>query len=180
MHPLHIVLCRILRRTTPQAWWQAPRSEDKMTYTLGELETRRQALLNGISQNLNYTEIAAQLGVRRGDLLKDVKAMRRSRDPDLRDAQRIGQAKVNEEKQSVSKSREERFYTMTGMTLHEKSFQNMVYFYKPELMTILRSGDHESAIRNLPKSIRRTLMHNGILTKRNRPEITQQARDQLL
>ncbi len=158
----------------------SPRSENKMTITPGEPETRREALLNGISQNLNYTEIAAQLGVRRGDLLKDIKAMRRSRDPDLRDAQRIGQATINEEKQSASKRREERFYNMTGMTLHEKSFQNMVEFYKSELMTILRSGDHEAAIRNLPKSIRRTLMHNGILTKRNKPEITKQARDQLL
>jgi hypothetical protein len=151
-----------------------------MTNTQEEPETRRQALLDGISQNLNYTDIAAQLGVRRGDLLKDVKAMRRSRDPDLRDAQRNGQAKIDEEKQSASKRREERFYNMTGMTLHEKSFQNMVIFYKPELMTILKSGDREAAIRNLPKSTRRTLMHNGILTKKNRPEITQQARDQLL
>ena len=173
-------MCRILRQSTPQAWRQAPRSEDKMTYTLRELETRRQVLLEGISQNLNYTEIAIQLGVRRGDLLKDVKAMRQSRDPDLRDAQLVGQAKVDEEKRSTSKRREERFYNMTGMTLHEKSFQNMVYFYKPELMTILKSGDRETAIRDLPKSTRRTLMHNGILTKRNRPEITQQARDQLL
>ena len=151
-----------------------------MTHTLGEPETRRQALLEGISQNLNYNEIAVQLGVRRGDLLKDVKAMRRSRDPDLRDAQRNGQAMVEKEKRSASKQREERFYYMTGMTLQEKSFQNMVYFFKPELMTILRSGDREAAIRNLPKSTRRTMMHNGILTKRNRPEITQQARDQLL
>jgi len=151
-----------------------------MTYTPREPETHRQALLNGISQNLNYTEIAAQLGVRRGDLIRDVKAMRQCRDPDLRVAQRIGQARVNEERQSVSKRREERFYKMTGMTLHEKSFQNMVYFYKSELMTILRSGDHEAAIRNLPKSTRRTLIHNGILIKRNKSEITQEARDKLL
>jgi hypothetical protein len=151
-----------------------------MTQSQGEPETRRQSLLDGISQNLNYTEIAAQLGVRRGDLLSDVKAMRRSRDPDLLDAQRKGQASVDEGKQHVSKRREERFYNMTGMTLHEKSFQNMVIFYKTELMTILKSGDREAAIRNLPKSTRRALIHNGILTKRNRPEITQQARDQLI
>ncbi len=151
-----------------------------MTYEPEEHETRRQALLDGIRQNHSYKKIAAKLGVRRGDLLRDVKAMRRSRDPDLRNAQRIGLAKVDEEKQSDSKRREERFYNMTGMTLHEKSFQNMVYFYKPELMTILRSGDREAAIRDLPKSTRRTLMHNGILTKRNKPEITQQAREQLL
>jgi hypothetical protein len=151
-----------------------------MTIAPGELETRRQALLNGIRQNLKYREIATQLGVRRGDLIKEVRVMRQSRDLDLRDAQRIGQAKVNEEKRSTSKRREERFYGMTGMTLPEKSFQNMVYFYKPELMTILRSRDHEAAIRNLPNSTRRTLMHNGILTKRNKPQITQQALERLL
>ena len=172
-------MCRILRQATPQRGGKH-HAVKKMTHSQGEPETRRQALLDGISQNLKYTEIAAQLGVKRGDLLKDVKTMRRSRDPDLRDAQRNGQAMVDEEKRSTSKRREERFYNMTGMTLHEKSFQNMVYFYKTELMTILKSGDHEAAIRNLSKSTRRTLMHNGILTKRNRPEITQQARDQLL
>ena len=151
-----------------------------MTITSGEPEARRQAILDGISQNLNYKEIAVQLGVRRGELLKDIKAMRRSRDPGLRDARLVGEAMVDDEKQSVSKRREERFYNMTGMTLHEKSFQNIVYFYKPELMAILKSGDREAAIRDLPKNIRRTLMHNGILTNRNKPEITKQARDQLL
>jgi hypothetical protein len=69
---------------------------------------------------------------------------------------------------------------MTGMTFNEKSFQNMVYFHKHELRNILRSGDREAAIRELPKSTRRTLIHNGILTKRHKPKITQQARDQLL
>ncbi|MBN2334466.1 hypothetical protein JXL21_02825 [Candidatus Bathyarchaeota archaeon] len=151
-----------------------------MTITQGELEVRRQAILDGISQNLNYKEIAAQLGVRRGDLLRDIKAMHRSRDPELLDARRTGKARVDDAKESVSKRREERFSSMTGMTLHEKSFQNMVYFYKPELMAILKSGDREAAIRNLPKSIRRTMMHNDILTKRNKPEITKRARDQLL
>ena len=151
-----------------------------MRFTPGEPDARRQALLDGISRNLSYTEIAVRLGVRRGDVLRDLKAMRLSRDPELHDAQRVGRARVDEEKQSASRRRDERFYGMTGMSLHEKSFQNMVHFYKPELMAILRSGDYEAAIRDLPKCTRRTLMHNGILTKRNRPEITQRARDQLL
>lgn len=145
-----------------------------------EHEKRRQALLNGISQNHSYKEMAAKLGVRRGDLIRDLKAMRRNGDPDLRDAQRIGRAKTNEEKRLVSKRQEERFLDMTGITLKEKSFQNMVHFHKHELMNILKSGDREAAIRDLPKSTRRTLIHNGILTDRNKPEITQQAREQLL
>ncbi|MFC1803262.1 hypothetical protein ACFL0D_04760, partial [Thermoproteota archaeon] len=136
--------------------------------------------LHGISQNLKYTEIAARLGVKRGYLLRDVEVMRQSGDPDLREALRIGQAKGNEEKQSVSKKHEERFYNMTGMTFQEKSFQNMVCFFKSDLMTILRSEDPEVAIRNLPKSTRRTMIHNGILKKRSKTGITQKARNQLL
>lgn len=142
-------------------------------------ESRREVLLEGISSNLSYAEIAARLGVRRGEVLNDVKAMRRSGDPGLRDAQRTGEAKAGEEKQLVSQRLEERFHSMTGMTLHEKSFRNMIHFYKAEIMTVLRSDDREDAVRSLPKSTRRTLMHNGILTKR-KPEITKRARDHLL
>jgi transposase len=152
----------------------------EMMHNPDEDEKRRQVLLNGIRQNHSYKEMAIKLGIRRGDLLRDLKAMRRNGDTELRDAQRIGQAKINEEKRLVSGRLEERFLNMTGMTLKEKSFQNMVHFHQNELMNILRSGDREAAIRGLPKSTRRTLIHNGILTKRNKPEVTQQARDQLL
>jgi len=151
-----------------------------MTYKPDGHEKRRQALLKGIRRNQSYEEIAAELGVRRGTLLRDAKAMRRSRDPDLSEARRIGRARAEETKHSASRRREERFHGMTGMTLKEKSFQNMVYFHKHEIMNILRSGDREAAIRDLPKSTRRTLVHNGILTKRHNPRITQRARDQLL
>jgi hypothetical protein len=151
-----------------------------MISTPSEYETRRQTLLEGISHNLNYTEIAAQLGVRRGDLLRDLRAMRNSRDQGLRDAQRKAQAKISDEKQAASRRRDDTFHSMTGMTLHEKSFQNMVHYYKAEITAIMRSSDPENAIRRLPQSTRRTLMHNGILTKRNRPKITAQARSQIV
>jgi hypothetical protein len=140
---------------------------------------RRQALLNGISQNLSYTEISAKLGVRRSEIIADVKAMHRKRDRDLWDAQRLGKVKNSKEKISISRIHEEKFYNMTGMTFHEKSFQNMVYFFRQELVDILRSKDHETAIRNLPKSTRRTMIHNGILKKRNSSEITEKAINQL-
>jgi len=145
-----------------------------------ENEARRQIVLEGISQNLNYTEIAAQLGVRRGDLLRDLRAMRHNGDQGLREAKRTAEAKVSAAKQAVSMRRDNTFHDMTGMSLHEKSFQNMVHYYKAEITAILRSNDPEIAIRRLPQSIRRTLMHNGILTKRNRPQITAQARSQLV
>lgn len=144
-----------------------------------ERANRRQTLLNGIKQNLNYNEIATQLGVKRGVITADIKAMWLSRDTDLRDARRISQANVDKERKSISIRRDEKFYDMTGMTFHEQSFQNMVNFYKPELMTILNSGDHETAIRNLSKSTRKTLIKNGILKTRGKTVIVQQARDQL-
>jgi AraC-like DNA-binding protein len=150
-----------------------------MKYTQKELETRSQILLDGISQNLSYKKIASQLGINRGSLLRDIGNMRRSRDPDLLEARRIGQAKTKVEKQFNSQILDEKFHDMTGMTFHEKSFQNMVNFFKPELMTILRSGDLEAAIRKLPKSTRRTMIHNNILKKRSSTEITEKALNQL-
>jgi hypothetical protein len=155
-------------------------SEIDMINTPSEHEARRHTLLEGISQNLNYTEIAAQLGIGRVDLLKDLKAMRLKRDPGLRDAQRSAQAKIHAEKQVTSTRRDERFHSMTGMTLQEKTFQNMVHYYKRELMIIMRSKNEYAAIGKLSPSIRRTLMHNEIITKRNRSQITPQARKQLL
>jgi len=147
--------------------------------TMMDTSTRRQVILRGISQNLNYTEIAIQLGVKRGDLINDIKAMRRSGDPELRDAQRVRQAKESGDNKSVSNNRDERFLSMTGLTINEKSFQNMVEFFKPEIMAILNSRDPEAAIRKLSGSTRRAMINNGILIKRTKPDISQQARDHL-
>jgi hypothetical protein len=155
------------------------KAENKMSHLI-ERANRRQAILSGIKQNLNNRELAAQLGVKRSVITADIKAMRFNRDTDLREAKRISQANADSEKNSISKKRDEKFYDMTGMTFHEQSFKNMVNFYKPELMKILRSSDHENAIRNLPKSTRKTLIKNGILKKRKKTVIVQKARDQLL
>jgi hypothetical protein len=143
-----------------------------------ETEKRRRIILEGIRENLSFTDIASQLGIKRSDLLREVNNMRRASDPEFRDAQRLGQTKLDEDKQRTSKKHEEKFYDMTGMTLREKSFLNMLNFYKPEILTILRSDDPESAIRKLSSSTRRSLIHNGIL-ERYKSEITQQAIDQL-
>lgn len=142
-------------------------------------EKQRKKILTGISQNRGYKEIAHQIGVRRRELIRIVNTMRRIRDPDLIDAQHIAESKIDEEKRIHSKKRDERFYDMTGMTLREKSFQNMITFYKPELINILNCEDELSAIRDLPASVRKTLKKNDILTKRGKPEISQLAREQL-
>lgn len=150
-----------------------------MKYTMARA-LRRKSILDGISRKLSYGEIASRLGIRRRELVSDIKSMRRIRDPDLLEAQRVAVAKVNEEKRSASKKREELFYNMTGMTLREKTFQNMIHFYKPELVSILNCGDQEAAIRGLPNSVRKTLTKNDILTSRGKLEISQRAMDQLI
>lgn len=143
-------------------------------------EERREALLEGISQNLNLTELAASLGVRRGALVRDVKTMRRRSDPGFLEAQRLAQVRVDSEKRSVSEGHETRFKQMTGMSIGEKTFLNMVFFYRSEILSILSSGDRVTAIRDLPSSVRRTLVHNKILVNRVNPEISKRARDALI
>ena len=74
----------------------------------------------------------------------------------------------------------ERFLGMTGITLQEKSFRNMIDFNKYELLKILKSEDQHAAIIKLPASIRKTLKKNGIITKRWQDnEITIKTRDYL-
>jgi len=145
-----------------------------------EQEERREALLEGISQNLNFSELSARLGVRRGTLIRDIRVMRWSNDPGLLEAQRLAKVRVDEEKHSVSDGQEARFLQMTGMSIGDKTFENMVFFYRSEILGILNSGDRVAAIRDLPSGVRRTLMHNKILVNRIRPEISKRARDALL
>jgi len=54
---------------------------------------------------------------------------------------------------------------MTGMTFKEKSFNNMMSYYKPELSKILKSENEYDAIRELSKSVRKTLKKNGIIAR---------------
>jgi len=102
---------------------------------------------------------------------KDVKLMQQNRDPGLRDAERARDAirtekseRLNAEKVHVKE--EAMFLSMTGMTLHEKTFRNMIDFYRPELTEIMKAGDQSDAITALTKADRRTMLHNGILNGR--------------
>ena len=146
---------------------------------------RRQIILKGISQGLKYSEIAAQLGVNRWTILNHIKYMKKNRDPELKQAQKT-QEQIFAKKHSVFTSEKKyvrqnkRFLNMTGMTLQEKTFRNMINFYKPELIKILSSRDQHGAIMKLPKSIRRTLIHNEIIVnKRNNREISQHVQKNL-
>ena len=51
-----------------------------------------------------------------------------------------------------------------GMTLEERSFVNLVNFFKPELMRIMEGEPVEDVIPQ--KSTRRTLRNHGVLVKR--------------
>jgi hypothetical protein len=55
---------------------------------------------------------------------------------------------------------------MTGITLQEKSFRNMVDFNKQALLKILRSKDQQAAIIKLPTNTQKTLRRHGIITER--------------
>jgi hypothetical protein len=142
-------------------------------------ENQRQVILDGISQNVGYTELASQMGISRRKVIREVKTLRRRRDPDLFEAQRAAKARVDEEKLSASRRRDERFFNMTGMTIHEKSYQNMVQFYKPEILSILESENQEAAVSEIPQRVRKILRKYDILTGRGYPEISQRAQEQL-
>ena len=132
---------------------------------------RRQIILEGISQDLNHSDISAQLRVTRGVLMSDINYMRSNGDLGLIQAE-LTQVQVHENKVSLtSKNMEhykqnEKFLGMTGITLQEQSFRNMIDFNKHELLKILKSKDQHAAIVKLPTSIQKTLKKNGIIIRR--------------
>ena len=132
---------------------------------------RRQIILEGISHDLNHSEISAQLRVTRGVLMSDINYMRSNGDLGLIQAE-LTQVQVHENKVSLtSKNMEhykqnEKFLGMTGITLQEQSFRNMIDFNKHELLKILKSKDQHAAIVKLPTSIQKTLKKNGIIIRR--------------
>jgi hypothetical protein len=136
-----------------------------MSNLLNEREKRRPIILKGISIGLKPSEIATQLNVGRWVVKKDIKKMRYYGDSELKLAYKKAQEQIREKKPSISSKQNERFREMTGMTLEEKTFQNMIHFYKPELLKILNSNNQADTISKLPKDIRRSLLHNGIISK---------------
>jgi len=134
-----------------------------MSNFIRERQERRPIILRGIRQNLKHSEIATQLGVNRWVVMYDLKIMRYNKDPELQQVQQtLEQIQLNQPSEAAI--RNERFLDMTGMTFQEKSFRNMIDFYKPELNMILKSEDQYLAIMSLPKSTRKNLKNNGIIT----------------
>ncbi len=146
-----------------------------------ERRKRRPIILEGIGRDLKHTEIATQLGVNRWVISNDLRLMRSTGDPGLKQAQEA-QEQMRVMRQSLSaRARNDRFLRMTGMTLQEKSFRNMIDFNRHELMKILNSKDQNAAIMKLPKSVRKPLKRNGIITSGwHSREITSHALEYLI
>lgn len=139
-----------------------------------EQETRRLGILEGIKNGLGNVKIAAGLGIPLLVLIKDLKRMRHNRDSELVQAHVTALDNAREKKQLIAELPNDRFYHMMGMSLTEKTFSNMMSFYRPEIMKILKSENEGDAIRQLPSSIRRTLKSNGIIAQ-NFPQLTSRA-----
>ena len=157
------------------------------TYEM-ELEMRRTEILEAISQGLKYSEIAAKLGTSRWKILNEVRIMRLNTDLRLRDAERArnmvqAEEGVRVESGKVYVREDEVFQRMTGLTLEEKSFENMIEFYRPQLLSIIASDDEGAAIMGLPKRVRATLRNNGIIDGRRGSRktwrITEKSKDYL-
>jgi hypothetical protein len=67
------------------------------------------------------------------------------------------------------------------MTFQEKTFNNMMSFYEPEIRKILRVKEQDVAIRDLPGSVVKTLKRNGIIASGWKTlQVTQKARNYLV
>lgn len=130
---------------------------------------RRLSILEGISRDLKHSEISVQLGATQGIIKSDIRFMRRKGDLGLIQAEKE-QVLVREKKAFlIAKEKRhfkqnERFLSMTGISIQEQSFRNMIDFNKYELLKILKSKDQQVAIGKLPKSVRKTLKNYGIIT----------------
>jgi hypothetical protein len=148
--------------------------------SLPEQEMRRITILKGISDGLTRSQIAEKLCVRPCVVTKDLTRMKRKRDSKLIQAYITAQKLFQAKKLLRANRHDDRFHQMTGMTLKEKTFENMMSYYKPELLKIINSNDECAAIRGLSDSVRKTLNNNGILLKGwKKPVITIRARTYL-
>ena len=143
-----------------------------------ERESRRYTILEGISKDLSYSDIAAELGVNKWIITSDIRKMQHERDPELKQMYQKKKELIMAKKQMSAQKRDNRFYGMTGMTIDEKMFQNMINFHKPELKKVMGSKNESKAISKLSKNVRKTLQTNKIIIRGcGKYEITPKARD---
>jgi len=140
-------------------------------------EARRLMILRGIGNDRSNLQIAEEMGLRRWIVVRDLKTMRFNKDPGLRKAILDQRDRELMTRQAVDDVKINRFKLMTGMSFQEKNFENMVNYYRPELIKILESGDEENAIMDLPRSVQKTLTRNEITVGlRNNHKVSSRAR----
>ena len=143
-------------------------------------EDRRLMILRGIDQDLTSLEIAKKMGVKIGMIKRDLMTMKYHRDSELIQAYTDKKIRALTSKQKPAIVRNARFKRMTGMTFQEKNFENMVNYYRPELIKILGSKDESAAIKGLPKNVQRTLTRNEIINGHKKwRQISSKAREYL-
>ena len=148
-----------------------------MTNSINDRAARRLTILDGINGGLTHSKIAWKLGVSRLVVKKDLNMMQRNRDPELKQAYKKAQESVQAKKLAVANLPGEKFHDMTGMTFKEKTSNNMLSYYEPELRKILKSENEWDAIRKLSTNVRKTLKRNGIIAQGHRtPVLTRLAR----
>ena len=104
--------------------------------------------------------------------------MQYNQDPELKQMYKKRDELTKNNRKLYAQRQDTLFLNMTGMTIDEKMFQNMIDFYEPELDEILSSKNESDAISKLPSKVRRTLKRNGIIKNgRGKYEITQKARE---
>lgn len=147
-----------------------------MTNSNDKRNERRLIILKGLNDGLSKERIAEELGVHPRIVRRDLTRMHRRRDPELRKALSNAQEHVLAEKERIRNKAGERFKHITGMTFEEKTFENMMKFYLPEIRKIMRSKKQDVAIRALPGSVVKTLKRNGIIVQgRKTPHVTSKA-----
>jgi hypothetical protein len=128
-----------------------------------ERDKRHPIIIRGIRNGLRHSVIAKQLGVTKRKIRNDLHFMRYNKDPELEKALKA-QAEIQGKKQLLATINNDKFLDMTGISFQEKSFRNMVEYNKHELMRIINSKNQHVAIMRLPKSTRKSLINNGIIT----------------
>ena len=101
--------------------------------------------------------MATELGVTKWIIGHDIRKMKNSRDPELKKRYLERDEFINLNKNKQAKKIQSRFLRMTGLTIEEKMFQNMAFFYRSELKKILNSKDENKTISKLSNNIRKTL-----------------------
>ncbi len=101
------------------------------------LETNPDAILEGISRNMKPSEIASKLSVGKWVVVKDIKKMRYQRNSELEKAYETAKKRRKNKTKPIAVRAEKRFKEMTGMSLEEKTFINMLHFHKTDLLEIL-------------------------------------------